>query len=139
MKSKKIIVCALVIIVLLLAPILWNTYKSEKNSNMEHYCYTINQQIKDLDFSYAEISNGTILLYTSADLLIEEIPFKEFDHRLDILSIRKENDSISFVLGGSVDDEVGIMFMNGSSNANLDGINSLERIGGNSYRYDTAQ
>lgn len=139
MKSKKIIVVAVVLVIFLLAGILWNIYQKQKDIDIEHYCYTVNQHIKDFNFSYAEISDGAISLYTDTGKLIEKISFSEYNKSLNILSVRKEENSVFFILNKSVDDEVGIMFINDDSANILDGMNSIERIGGNYFRYDTSR
>lgn len=53
-----------------------------------------------------------------------------------LVTIRKEFGNLYFVTAGSVDDEYGVVFINDSAN-DLDGIMSLERIGGNAFLYST--
>lgn len=112
-------------------------YTSE--TEMEYYCSAINEQIKDLDFFTAEVSGGMILLFDRDDTLITEIPLEKYDKDKKILEIRKNSSIIYFILGGSVDDAYGIMFVNDDSDWIMKGISSLERIGGYYYKFDTAQ
>lgn len=90
-----------------------------------------------MDFSNAYISKDTITLYDEENLLISEVPFTSTDDYKSVICIRKDGNTLFFVLQGSVDDESGIMFVNDDSGDFLDGINSIERIGGNFYKYDT--
>lgn len=104
--------------------------------NQEEYFYQINYMIKNIDFSSGEIIDQKIMLYDSKDNLLKMIAFDEYDNQPHIC-IRKDGDIIYFIEFSAVDDECGIMFVNSDSNRILDGVNSLERIGGNSYRYTT--
>lgn len=54
-----------------------------------------------------------------------------------ITTFSKDGSTVWFIISGSVDDEQGIIFINDDSNSVLDGIKSIERIGGNSYYYST--
>ena len=69
--------------------------------------------------------------------MIKEIPFEDYDDKIKFIYARKEDSVIYFILSGSVDDEQGIMFVNDNSDDFLDGINTIIRIGGNSYHYGT--
>ena len=68
---------------------------------------------------------------------ISDINFKEYDKKIKIKSIRKEENRIFYILSGSVDDEEGYVFINSSENSILDGIKNMKRTGGNSYYYKT--
>ena len=109
----------------------------DKPSNKETDYYTsINQTIKDQDFYIARVSDSEISLYDKNNIIVETIGFDFYDRSIPLVYIRKEHGNLYFVTAGSVDDEYGVVFMNDSTN-NLDGIISLERIGGNSYLYST--
>lgn len=100
-----------------------------------------NEQIRDLDFFTARISDGVISLFDRESVLISEISFEEYDKNLnkEIVYIRKEDTLVYFILMVMVDDEIGIMFVNDDSDWILSGLNSVERIGAGSYKHDTAQ
>lgn len=108
--------------------------KSDKD--YDDYCYKINKIIKDKDFSKGEVVDGKILLYKDDKIIFEE-NFEDYDKSYNIKSIRKEENRMFFILNGAVDDEYGIVFLNGDEDGAMDGLASLERIGGNSYKYKT--
>ncbi len=108
-------------------------------SVMEEYCYKINSVIKDVDFHTAKIKESKIVLYDNKNVEIRQIAFEEYEINKRITVIRKDGARVYFTISGTVDDEQGIVFINDSSNAVLDGIKSMERIGGNSYRYSTSE
>ena len=100
------------------------------------YCYGINEVIKDIDFDKGDIADGKIVLYKDG-LEVFNRDYEEFDSEFNIKYIRKEDNKIFFVLNASVDDDEGIMFVNDDTNGLMDGLGSLERINGNSYKYKT--
>lgn len=109
----------------------------DKPSSAEIEYYTsINRMIKDQDFYTARVSEGEISLYDKNNIIIETMGFDFYDRSIPLVTIRKEFGNLYFVTAGSVDDEYGVVFMNDSAN-NLDGIMSLERIGGNAFLYST--
>ena len=102
------------------------------------YFYEINSLIKDEVFFTANVEEGKIMLYDEEQIMIGEIEFVGYQSGTDLLCIRKDGPVVFFVTGGAVDDETGILFINDDSNNLLDGLKTIERIGGNSYIYDTA-
>ena len=109
----------------------------DKPSNTEaDYYASINQAIKDQDFYTARVSKGQITLYDKNNLIVETMSFDFYGRSMPLVTIRKEFGNLYFVTAGSVDDEYGVVFMNDSAN-NLDGITSLERLGGNAFLYST--
>ena len=108
--------------------------KSDKD--YDDYCYMINKVIKDKDFTKGEVADNKILLYKDDKKVYEE-NFEDYDKSYNIKAIRKEENRMFFILNGVVDDEDGIVFINGDEDGVMDGIASLERIGGNSYKYKT--
>ena len=131
---KKIFVS---MIICIFAVCLCFIYFANTSEKQEEYCYIINRLICDEEFDIAKIQDSAIVLYTFDGVQLKEIPFKEFDKSVKIVYVRKEGVITYFVFGGAVDDENGIMFINDESNRILDGVKSVTRIGGNSYRYDT--
>lgn len=113
---------------------LFSCGKSDKD--YDDYCYKINKIIKDKDFTKGEVTDNKILLYEDDEIIFEE-NFEEYDKSYKIKYIRKEENRMFFILHGAVDDEGGIVFVNGDENGVMDGTASLERIGGNSYKYKT--
>ena len=131
---KKIFVS---MIICIFAVCLCFIYFANTSEKQEEYCYIINRLICDEEFDIAKIQDSAIVLYTFDGVQLKEIPFKEFDKSVKIVYVRKEGVITYFVFSGAVDDENGIMFINDESNRILDGVKSVTRIGGNSYRYDT--
>ena len=106
------------------------------NSAEIEYYTRINRMIKDQDFYIARVSEGQITLYDKNNIIVETMGFDFYDRSIPLVTIRKEFGNLYFVTAGSVDDEYGVVFMNDSAN-NLDGIMSLERVGGNAFLYST--
>jgi len=100
------------------------------------YCYEINKIIKDIDFDKGNIADGKIVLYKDDSEVFNQ-EYENFDSDFSIEYIRKEGSKIFFVLNASADDDEGIVYVNDSTNGLMDGLVSLERINGNSYKYKT--
>ncbi len=126
-------ILSLVLVIILSVSLFSCGIKSDKD--YDDYCYKINKIIKDKDFSKGEVVDGKILLYKDDKIIFEE-NFEDYDKSYNIKSIRKEENRMFFILNGAVDDEDGIVFLYDENNV-MDGIASLERIGGNSYKYKT--
>lgn len=129
-------VCFVLILVILGMFILVSCGYSN-NKNIEEYLYKINSIIKDMDFYTAKVDENKIILYNTEQEMIKEIPFGDYNGNIKFIYARKEESAIYFVMSGSVDDEQGIMFVNDNSDGFLDGIKTINRIGGNSYQYST--
>lgn len=93
--------------------------------------------IKDFEFYTARINDGQILFYDINNSVINSTHLDFYNKKISLIYIRKEGDRIFFISRASVDDESGIVFMNNSADDILDGIVSLERVGGNSYQFNT--
>lgn len=132
--KRKIILIAAVLISLCA---MGYFYMLESEQKLFDYCYTVNSMICEQEFSMAYLEEGRIDLYKESGELIQSFPFPEFDQTFRIKHIRKDSDNIYFVVGASIDDEEGILFVNGDANRMLSGIVSIERVGGNSYKYST--
>ena len=111
-------------------------YDKPNNTEVDYYT-SINQTIKDHDFYTARVSDNEINLYDKNNILTETIGFDSYDQSIPLIYIRKEAPCTYFITGGAVDDEVGILFMNERTDSNLDGIASLEHLGGNASLYST--
>ncbi len=101
------------------------------------YIERINNLVKDCDFSRGYLNDGVITLYDAFERKVIDIEFKNHNTKYPLLYFRKDGDNIYYIRSGAVDDEFGIMFINGEANSALDGVANLERCGGNSYYYDT--
>ena len=117
---------------------IFSACRSDNYSELEEYCCKVNSIIKNIDFDEAKIEEEKIVLYSDKNVRIQEIPFEDYENKR-IVAVRKEGDAVYFTISGSVDDEQGLVFINDDSNAILDGIKSIERIGGNSYWYSTSK
>ena len=127
----------IVSILALLGVFLFTSCNSSSDKKTEDYLYNINSIIKEMDFYTAKVDDNKIILYDTEQEMIKEIPFENYDESIKFIYARKENSTIYFVLSGSVDDEQGVMFVNDGSDDFLDGIKTINRIGGNSYQYST--
>ena len=127
------------IVILLVFFMLYCCGCQNRTEALNQCCYEINAQIKDIDFASAKISGTEIILFDSKEKQLMKLDYIGEKDISEIISIRKDGNVVFFVIEGSVDDEMGIMFVNDDSNDILDGIKSLKRVGGNSYQYNTAE
>lgn len=130
---KKLITAILCIALLFVFG--FKIFDKPNSAEIEYYT-SINRMIKDQDFYTARVSEGQITLYDKNNIIVETMGFDFYDRSIPLVTIRKEFGNLYFVTAGSVDDEYGVVFMNDSAN-NLDGIMSLERLGGNAFLYST--
>ncbi len=130
---KKLAVSILCIALLLVFG--FKIFDKPSSAEIEYYT-SINRIIKDQDFYTARVGEGQITLYDKNNIIVKTMGFDFYDRSIPLVTIRKEFGNLYFVTAGSVDDEYGIVFMNDSAN-NLDGIMSLERLGGNAFLYST--
>lgn len=100
------------------------------------YCYEINRMIKEIEFEKGDISDGKIILYNDEKEVYNQ-SYDKFDSKYKIMYIRKDGNKVFFVLNASVDDEEGIVYLNGELGNIMDGLWSLERLSGDSYNYKT--
>lgn len=101
----------------------------------EQYFRKINEIIKDLEFHLAKAKDGKIILYDRHYEPISEIPFAEYDKSITFIGAHKDDNTLYFITGGSVDDEWGIMFVNDGSDSMMNGLKRVDRMGGNAYEY----
>lgn len=134
---KKITLVTLIIINVFLFTNCAIANQQVSSSERDIYYCKINSLIKDEDFSTAKIEESKIILYDEKRETKKEIIFDEYDKRIPVLGIRKDEDLIFFVEWGVVDDEGGIVFMNNELKSILDGIYHIDRIGGNYFEYST--
>ena len=130
---KKLAVSILCIALLLVFG--FKIFDKPSSAEIEYYT-SINRIIKDQDFYTARVGEGQITLYDKNNIIVKTMGFDFYDRSIPLVTIRKEFGNLYFVTAGSVDDEYGIVFMNDSAN-NLNGIMSLERLGGNAFLYST--
>ena len=126
-----------VLIFVMIGVFFFTSCNSTNNKKTEDYLHKINSIIKEMDFYTVKADDNKIILYDTEQEMIKEIPFKNYDDSIKFIYARKENSTIYFVLSGSVDDEQGVMFVNDGSDDFLDGIKTIDRMGGNSYQYST--
>lgn len=104
----------------------------------EEYFSKINSIIKDLEFHTVKVKDGKIILYNDDHEPISEIPFEDYDEDIKLIAAHKRGPVVYFITSGAVDDERGIMFINDpKADDVLSGVHTVNRIGGNSYAYDT--
>lgn len=110
--------------------------KQTKIANEEAYV-KLNSMVKDIDFLTGRIENATLTLKDSSGKCVFTASVEEELKTIGNIRFHKSGNVIYYVLLGSVDDEDGIMFINGAENGVLGGVKKVERIGGNYYRYST--
>ena len=126
----------LAIVMFLICALIFVSCGVKSTEEYDLYCYEINKIIKDIDFDNGNITDGKIVLYNDGSEVFNQ-DYENFNSDFNIKYIRKEDSKIFFVLNASVDDDEGILFVNDDTNGLMDGLGSLERINGNSYKYKT--
>ena len=124
------------IAVILLTVISALAFTACRSRDYDLYCYEINKLIKNIEFDIGSIDRGKIVLYSDDDQVFNQ-DYENYREDLKIKYIRKDGSRIFFVLNAALDDDEGIVFVNDGTNSLMDGIYSLERLGGNSYKYRT--
>ena len=136
MGKRKWIILGIIGLVVCL---LFGLIRDQHEQDTVEYCYQINEIVKDLDFYTAKVTENGIELYDRNFDELEIVSFDGYKRNIRIMAIHKDGGLIYFILIGNVDDESGIMFVNDGTDGMMNGIHSLDRIGGNSYYYDTSQ
>ena len=126
----------LAIVMFLICALIFVSCGVKSTEEYDLYCYEINKVIKDIDFDNGNIADGKIILYNDGSEVFNQY-YENFNSDFHIKYIRKEDNKIFFVLNASLDDDEGIVFVNDNTNGLMDGVGSLERINGNSYKYKT--
>ena len=126
----------LTVVLILICVFTFASCGGKSTEDYDLYCHEINKIIKDIDFDKGDISDGKIVLYNDGSVVFNQ-DYEKFDNDFNIKYIRKEDNKIFFVLNASLDDDEGIVFVNDDANGLMDGLGSLERINGNSYKYKT--
>lgn len=139
MKKKRLILLIVIMIVIILGVVSWLTILPQYSTNRNDYYYSINSLIKDYSFSIAKIEDDKIVLYGVEGEQIDAVDFKKSCDSKNPIYIRKYRNNLFFVENVAIDDENGILFINDNSNEILDGIWSIKRVGGNSYKYSTSK
>lgn len=125
----------LTVIVCLIVALTFASCGAKSTEEYDLYCYEINKIIKDVDFDKGNIADGKIVLYNDGAKVFYQ-DYEGYNSDFDIEYIRKEEGKIFFVLSTAVDDDEGIVFINDDTNSLMDGLSSLKRINGNSYKYN---
>lgn len=132
MKKIVAVACAAVLLALLSFSGCARTIEQENEGFTSLY-----QTIRDLDFVTGHLEGNTAILYNAQreELVRLELAAPCWE---SAVALRKdaETDQIYFILGGSVDDECGILYTAGST-VDMDGLYVLNRLGGNCFYYQT--
>lgn len=123
-------------LVALLSKNVFTFFITDSIDKYNEYCYEINRAIKDIDFEKGDISDRKLILYNDGKEVYNQ-SYENFDSKYKIIYIRKDGNKVFFVLNASVDDEDGIVYLNGENGNIMNGLWSLERLGGDSYNYKT--
>lgn len=137
-SGRKVFILVLLALLLLLGLITCQYFADDDYGELIQYCTQICEELEDKEFSWARLAEGTVQLYARDGALIETIRLDHWDERLSrqIRSIGRDEHAVRFILYGAVDDEVGILIPEESYNPVLHRVNTLERIGGRSYKYE---
>ena len=92
----------------------------KKNGYLEHYeeCKTVNEVLKNIDFDVAWCEKDKFT-FRNSDIVIDS-PVKKF-HKICKAVYKDKYGNLFFRLGGSFDDEWGIVIVNNPDNINFDG------------------
>lgn len=132
--KRGVILTVLIIAVLGVAALgLWFNLGRDNLQAQEEACRGIYTLLREQDFSLAEFEGNGLVLYDKDRNILGQVPL-DGAQRKAAAQIIKENGQIRFRLGGMIDDEYGIVFVEGST-VNMDGFYSLERLSGNSFYY----
>lgn len=131
--KKAIIVFGLAMALLITAWMCWK----ESKMDMEYNFYEIYHEVKDIDFCSGKLTDGTLHLYDKNGTAVMDLRGDKYD-RAKLVAVRKnpETDQIVFVVGGSADDEYGVLY-EGKYGVDMEGIHRLERMGGGAFYYQT--
>ena len=134
----KVVIVSVVLTALigLLSKNIFTFFMTDSIDKYNEYCYEINRMIKEIEFEKGDISDGKIILYNDEKEVYNQ-SYDKFDSKYKIMYIRKDGNKVFFVLNASVDDEDGIVYLNGELGDVMNGLWSLERLGGDSYNYKT--
>lgn len=106
----------------------------------ETECFSmLYDMVRDMDFATGCFEGGILTLY---DIVGNQLMTIDVDHasRVGRTMLRKDlqEEQIYFVLGGSVDDEYGVLYTE-RNQVNMDGLWSIKRMGGNCFYYQTRE
>ena len=97
-----------------------NIREIRQNRYLEHYeeCKTVNAALKDIDFDVAWCEKDKFT-FRNSDIVIDS-PVKKF-HKICKAVYKDKYGNLFFRLGGSFDDEWGIVIVNNPEKINFDG------------------
>lgn len=111
-------------------------YGEGSKTNVDDFS-EIYHEIADVDFCSGKLLDKTLILYDKNGTEIMSLRGEKYD-RVEFDTVRKDpvTNQVMFVTGGSVDDEYGVLY-EGKYGVDMDGIHRIERIGGNSFYFQT--
>lgn len=135
-KKRRILIGVCLILIIVSLGYYW-FFVHKSYAQYTAYCSQINEILKDEEFFVASAWSNPLELKDRDLTVIKKIEFSKFDHHYRILGISKdENASIYFALGGAVDDNWGIVFVNDTDvNRHFDGIDWIK---GNQHHFTDA-
>ena len=97
-----------------------DTDKEQRSIYLEHYeeCKAVNEVLKDIDFDVAWCEKDKFT-FRNSDIVIDS-PVKKF-HKICKAVYKDKYGNLFFRLGGSFDDEWGIVIVNNPEKINFDG------------------
>jgi len=101
-----------------------DTDKEQRSIYLEHYeeCKTVNEILKDEDFRSVWCEKNKLILQDSKfnEIKVIKLTVKKF-HKICRVIYKDKYGNLFFRLGGSFDDEWGIVIVNNPDNINFDG------------------
>ena len=136
---KKILIGALVVLLAVyLVFNFWKVYEKDQKNAANDYFYMIYSLISDIDFSMGTIEHNTVSLYSINHEIIQRYELPQTGRSVQCLGIvgDKLHGQIFFIIDGSVDDRSGVVFSD-NEYVYMEGLHSVERLGGNSFYFKT--
>ncbi len=137
MKRKIVIVACVAALLLVGLCLLYPGIVKRSLEKEAESLFSVYQIVRDMNFASGRLDKNALTLYDARGQQLTVINVDRFDGR-DVIRLRNDTATkqIYFILGGSVDDEYGILYT--ADNAvNMDGLHKLTRMGGNCFYYQT--
>lgn len=127
---------SLIVILVIICIIVGAIYYAKPRVKAEEFS-EIYSEISNIDFSSGKLRDGALLLYDENGNTIMSLEGDPYE-KADFIAVYKnsETSQIMFIMGGSVDDTYGVLYV-GKYGIDMNGINRVERIGGNAFYFQT--
>lgn len=141
MKKRRILALLFIAAVLLILLLCLRTHdlrQKEANIRTWQAAYPALAELPDFDW-LSDQEDGSFLLHKYGEpdqsaVLPEEIA--DMLHDRELLGLRKSGNDVYFITSGALDDEWGYV-ITGDEAVCMEGLRTLERVGGSVYRFST--